>query len=38
VDVVVQRCAEVGVHKDTRAAYVRPPGPGGERYREARRC
>ena len=31
MDVVVERCAGLDVHKDTVVAAVRTPGPGGER-------
>jgi transposase len=34
MDTVVERCAGLDVHKDTVAACVRHPGPGGERAQE----
>jgi transposase len=36
MDVVVQRCAGIDVHKDTVVACVRTPGEGGRRHQEVR--
>ena len=34
MDIVVERCAGLGVHKDTVVACVRVPGPGRQRSEE----
>ena len=36
MDRLVERCAGLDVHKDSVAATVRIPGPGGQRLQETR--